>query len=394
MNYSKESNYAGTTKSRFNKLLKGLLIFLIVLLIGLIGCGIAYYKLIYSKNGIQTLLGYAFNYLEDNIDDYNSITSTFSIEMEIQSNDNSKKEWFNMFKELDLSGNFGIDCQEKIMSLDFETDFDNKDLIDGNVYVENDKGYIYLNELYSKYIEVDLSNNNQVFVQDNYKNIILSLVSVFNKSLKEEYLTKEKVELDSKKVMKSTLNLTGNNYQQFMTAMVNLLVNDEKFMESYCNITGMTVEDAKNSLNKKIDDKHGGYKFTLYTKGISFVQLDAVIDSNKLVIKQKDNKYSYEFYDNEERVFEGNVTVNKDRDKNTYLVSYYDNREDYGIEAIASGKVNLNGKVEKKEINNSIYYDELNYIDILGIYSKIMSNEGLVKILELVSSNWMNSFIN
>ena len=384
MKYNEVDGYGSVPKKKHRGLITAIAVFLIVLVtIGGIFC----YNLMHSKNSIQLLLDYAFDYLESSITkgNYDSITGNFSVQMKFQNSGDLDNEILAIFNKLDFSGDYGIDYNKNIMSLDFSSNYDDKDLIDVSLYTEYGKAYIYLDDLYDKYIDTSIDDYSQLFERnlDDYKTVVLGMEKALTQSLKEEYFTVEKVELDSEKVTKTTLDLTGDNYLEYTTNLVEILLNNKNFLESYARITNQEIDNVKEELKDiaQFDNDYDGKKYILYTKGIAFIRFDIVSENQQLIIKKNGANYDYEFYENDIVVYTGSVEISLKDDKSNILFSFYDKEEHLGLEVVFESFVEYGGTVEKKDVTNSIAYENLSYSDYLSIYSKLMKNEGLVKII-------------
>lgn len=378
----------GVPKKKGHKgLVVGIIVFVVALLV--IG-GIFYYKLVYSKNSFQVLLNYAFDYLETSIEesDQDSLTGTFSMDLEFHSTDPEDAEVVAIFNKLDLAGTYGIDYDRNVMSVDFYSNYDEKDLLDFSVYTEYGKAYVYLSGLYDKYIETSVDDYTGLFEKkyDDYKIVISSVKDALMESLKEDYFEVERVTLDSEKVTKTTLNLNKENSQEMMDNFIGMLLENEKFLNSLSNVTDTEVSELKTSLEEELaEEVEGDSKIILYTKGIQFVQFEEVSDDYYFVVKEDDGTYSYECYENDELSLDGKVKVTKKDDEVTVVFSYDDKEEGMGFGITVRESMKKNGKVETKDVSNSISSEKLTDDDIAAIYSKLLENEGIVKIIDEIS---------
>lgn len=388
MKYSEVGGYGSVPQKKHRGLVIVIVLFLVVLLV--VG-GIFYYKLKYSKNSIQLLFDTVYNYLDSYIEnnDYDSLTGTFSMQMKFQSTDETETEIFNIFNKLDFSGNYGVDYNKNIMSLDFSSNYDDKDLIDMSIYTEYGRAYIYLNGLYDKYIDTSVDDYSALFERnlDDYKTVINRIRRTMNESLKDDYFTVEKVTVDSEKLTKTTLDLTGNNYQEWNKNFTKMLLKDEVYLESYAKILDKDIEYVKKELNDALEDEkdYEGEKIVLYTKKNRIVKFEMSNSEERIVVKNSDNKYDYELYENGVEIASGTTKVNMNDNGSKILFSYYDNEEQLGMEITIDISVKTNGEVEKKDVTNSISSEKISEDDIISIYNKLMENEGVVKIIEEVS---------
>lgn len=390
MKYSEVGGYGSVPTKKRGGLIVGILLFLVVLLV--LG-GLFYYKLVYSKNSIQVLLNGVFDYLDTSLEDndYDHFTGNFSLEMKMQGEDSSDNELYNILNQVSLSGSYGIDYNQNIMSLDFYSDYGDEDLINMNVYTEYGKGYVYLEGLYDKYIESSINNYSDLFEKntDDYKNILIGLKKAINGSLKDEYFTKEKVTIDSKKLTKTTLDLTGNNYQEYYKSFTSILLKDKNFLESFAKVTKQEVKEVEEELQSSLEEDDGE-KIILYTDRFEFVKIDITSSDGRLVIIDDNGKYSYKLYDGEVEIVSGVVSIKTEDNENIILFSYYDNEELVGVEFTIKSSINKDGKVERKDVSNAVNYNNLSDDEIMSIYFKLMDNKGIVKIIEKIPSLYVN----
>jgi hypothetical protein len=71
--------------------------------------------------------------------------------------------------------------------------------------------------------------------------------------------------------------------------------------------------------------------------------------------------------------------------KDTVSFSYYDNEEKLGFLFTFSLLIEKNGKVDNKDVSNSISSEKISEDDVMSIYNKLIGNEGVVKIIEELS---------
>lgn len=202
MNNNQNSYQAPPTQQKKEDSKVGVLIaILFILLIALIGV-IAVKILLGNQNQFKTLISNTFNYLENNIKDYSQTTGTFSLKVNGTSTDNDTNEKLNILSKIDIEGNYGVDLESKLVSLELKTNYDKEKLLNMNIYTQNGSGYIYLEDLYDKYIKTDIENYNDLFNnidRAHYKTVLKSLNNAITDSLKDDYFKISKETLDGKK---------------------------------------------------------------------------------------------------------------------------------------------------------------------------------------------------
>lgn len=380
MMYGQDGGYGSVPKKKKTGLVVGIIIFIVLLL----GGGFFCYKMFFAKNSIEILLDSAFKGLEMYItnSDYNSMTGDFSVSMKFNSTDEETNQVFGIFNKLDLTGSYGVDYDKNIISFDLESNYDDKDLIDMNFYTEYGKGYIYLDGLYDKYIDMPIEGYSEMFNRDitDSRNIIVGLKKAINESLKDEYFIIEKED----GITKTTLDLTGDNNKNFSKDFTDSLLNNKAYLESYAKVFDKDIEEVKEEIKElyEVDTDYEGEKYILYTKGVQFVKFEGISSNIKFIVNYNKGIYNYEFYEDEELQFSGNVEFGVKNKQIKVLFSFYDVVEEFGFEIDLTESTKINGKVEPKDVSNSISIEKLSDFDLLSIYGNLMKNEGANKIIQ------------
>lgn len=381
MMYGQEGGYGSVPKKSKTGLVLGIILFLVIVVVG----GFFVYKRYFAKNSIEVLLDKTFRAIEMVVSesDYDSAVIDFSASMKFNSADEEVGQVFNIFNKIDFSGSYGIDFDRNVMSMDLDTNYDNKDLVDVDFYSEYGRGYFYLGSLYDKYIEMPIEDYNDLFKRNTIdtKNLVVGLKKAIMESLKDEYYIIEKED----GITKTILDLTGDNYKNFSNDVKNNLLNNKVFLESFGKIYDMTYDEVKSEFeDSAIED--ASVEFILYTKGTEFVKTEIIVDGDKLVINGDDDTYKYEVYESDVLLFSGNIKVTGSNNNYKFVVSYYDEVEKVGFEIEVDEKIEINGTLESKDVSNSILFEKMSDDDIMSIYNKLMENEGVVKIIDEVSN--------
>ena len=388
MKYGEVGGYGSVPKKKGSIFVKLFCLLLVVLL----GVGGYFgYKYFFSKNSVEMLFEAVYDGLETFVsDESDSVTGDFSFNMKFTSTDKDENSLFSVFNKLNFSGNYGIDYDKNVISLDLKSDYDDKDLIDVSLYTEYGRGYVYLDGLYDKYIDSSIDNYSKLFEKktDDYKSIIKGVRKAMNDALEDEYFITEKVTVDSKRLLKTTLDLTGDNYQDWNRAFTNSLLSNQSYLDSYAKVFDKSVDDVKKELENDLEEEkdYDGEKIVIYTDKYKFVKLEMSNPENRISVKLEDGKYEYELYEKEVEFGSGVVELTFKDDKVNGTISYYDGEEELGFEMEFSSSMKVNGEVERKDISNSISYDKLTDADFSKITDKLGKNEGIVKIIEEFSA--------
>ena len=365
-------------------------IFVIIALLGLAFFGGKYY--LASRNNIKIFMNDYFNELEDNIGKNNSTSGSLSLNVNGDTTDKEKKI-FKILNNLDFSMNYGIDTKENITNIDISTNYYGDKLININTYIEDNNIYLSSSDLYSKYIRIENkkedNSEKKSMTNDDYKVIINSISTAVSESLKEEYFTKNWVELDGKSVNKVELLLNNNNIKIINENIINNLKNNNNFIDSFGKLIGKKTMEVKELLDKEIKEvnsnEYSDIKISLYTKITKFVKLEITSGEDKIVVKSNDKGYSFEIVDSEDNnTYNGTIEINNNSDSTTYNVNVKDSNN---LEIKINNTINKTTKIEKKDVSNSVLLEDITEKEYEDIINKISNNKAFNKIYEDISNS-------
>ena len=403
LNNSTVVNNTDTTTSNINnnhpKNKKWIPILVGIILILILIVGFIFYKTISSKNIFKVIIDNSFNYLENSFVEYESAKGTFSLKASGNSKDTSTNKAFELINKIDLSGSYGIDYENKIINLDIKSNYDSQKLVNANIYMESGNSYIYLEDIYDKYIKVPINDYDSLFTnmdkKEDYKIVLNSVHNAINNSLKDEYFTKKKVTVDGKKVNKNTLKLNKNTYTTIKKDIVNSLLNDNKFLDSYSKISDQDVNEIKENLNDVLveDDDFEEMDLSIYTKGINFefVRFEISNASNQIVISSNDDIYNFEYFEDEQVIYDGSIKVDIGSNDVTYNISLNDKEENISTDFTIKNSVEYNKKVTKKDVSNSVNLDDITNKEMNEIYFKILGSDGISKLIQDIQGSDFDS---
>lgn len=372
MNEEKETILnQGNTKEKGKKGV-GKVLILLILLVAIIA-GAIYYCMIYTKpeEAIKRTIGKAVSSYQESIqeENYKTIKATIGASLDLDLEDESQidKDVVELINDLDLSLNVQMDKDQKQMVTKLEADYENKDLLDVAAFIDakEEKSYVYLKDLFDKYIEVDMESEVydsliEVFETSDTSGkqaTIKKATSILQKEIKnmvkEEYCSSEKQEItlgDKKvKVTKNTISMTGSELKKELTTLCTNLKNNKEFLECYENQDEITesLEDLIDALDDmEIDDAN--IKFSIYNSGITqkCVKMDLEVKQDEEAVLfelTKKDEGSYEF-----KVSEGEsnnaITLKLDqKDKENYEFQISSSKEDEKIE----GNINIKKENDK-----------------------------------------------
>lgn len=365
-------------------------IFVIIALLGLAFFGGKYY--LASRNNIKIFMNDYFSELEANIGKNNSISGNLSLSVNGDTTGSDGKV-FKILNNLDFSINYSIDTKENVANIDINTNYYGDKLININTYIEDNNIYLSSSDLYSKYIKIENNKEDnsekKSITNEDYKVIIDSISTAVSESLKEEYFTKSWVKLDGKNVNKVELLLNNNNIKIINENIINNLKNNNNFIDSFGKLTGKKTMEVKELLDKEIkevnDKEYNEIKISLYTKITKFVKLEITSGEDKIVVKSNDKGYSFEIVDSEDNnTYNGTIEINNNSDSTSYNVNVKDSNN---LEIKINNTVNNATKVEKKDVSNSVLFDDITDKEYEDIINKISNNKAFKMIYEDISNS-------
>lgn len=369
--------------------LAGVALVTVFLLVG-IG-GLFYYKLSNSKNRFRVLIENVVEYLEENTlkDKPKSLQGVLTLGVNGKSTDEDEQQLMEILNKIDLSFLYGVDYATKRMNFEMKSSYDKKELLNSSFYMESGNGYLYLDNLYDKNIKVPIEQYDSFFklnLSSDYRTIYDSIEKVLIRSLKDDYFEKDYVTIDSKKVLKTTLVLNHKNYQEMKKNVFHDLALDDSFLKSLSNVTDKKVSVLKKKLNKiaSSEDDYKEMNIVLYTKNDKFLKLELVFDGEKITIQREErDKYSYSYDEHSQVVYDGVVQTSRKKDssvQSTFLVN--DRKKGVSVQLMMTSSYEVNKKIEKKNVSNSILYTDVTEEEKNLIYSKVLENEGMKNLIQ------------
>lgn len=365
-------------------------ILVIIALLGLAFFGGKYY--LASRNNIKIFMNDYFDKLEGNIGKNSSTSGNLSLNVNGDTTRNDENI-FKILNNLDFSMDYGIDTKENITNIDINTNYYGDNLINIGTYIEGNNVYLSLGDLYSKYIKIENkkedNSEKKSMTNDDYKVIINSIGTAVNESLKEEYFTKTWVKVDGKNVNKVELSLNNNNIKIINENIINNLKSNNDFIDSFGKLTGKKTMEVKELLDKEVEEvnnrEYKNTKISLYTKITKFVKLEVIYGEDKAVIKSTDKGYDFTITDNENsNTYNGTIIVKNNNDSTSYNINVKDSNN---LVILINNTINYNTKVDKKDVSNSVLFEDITDKEYKDIKNKISDNKAFKKIYEDISNS-------
>ena len=329
------------------------------------------------------------------------ISGNLEIDYNIESNDETLKEMIDAFNGISVSANYKMDTENKILQTELKTTYKNEKLIDANIYMQDKQSFVQLPGVFDKYINIDLSEdyddifNNTKNTKES-KTIVKSVNKAFQKSLKKEYLKSENktITIDDKKTKttKISMELNDEKISKISKDFLTTLKDDQEFIKASNSISENknTKEEIEDLIDEISFDNQSNTTMTLsiYCKGLlkEVVRYEVELKQdeetyNIIITKQKD-KYDIKIKQEDVIISKGTIAINK-KEKISIKVS---------IIGLGNATINITNKEEKnptinkKEINDSIKYEDLTEKQMQDITTKLSQNKGFEKLLTIFES--------
>lgn len=372
----------------------GGIVLIILLLIGAIAA--YYFAPVKPKKVFTTALDKVYSYTKDNNKNLESTSGKISFSTDVHSDKSEEEKILNIVNNLDLSFNYEMDVNQKKMNVYLESRFKNKEMLNATFAMENNSAYIFLHDIYEKYLQIPTEGLEKMFEtvenKKEYEIVLKQVKNALNKALKDDYFTKNKTTLsiDGKnvKAIENKLILTEKNSKEIAIILSEELNNDE-FIKSVSHITTTSEEKIKERLNnlkiEGLDLENGNFTISIYTKAFQHEFLGVAFEdgSDTITILKEANHYSYTLKIDKE-TYKGNVEIKIDQ-QDVYLKIYFDAK---GI----NGSISLNFVTDKTpnisiiDTSNSIPIETLNEKDSMEILNNIQKKEGIIEFIQAITS--------
>ena len=402
---------------------KGLIISLIIVAVIIIALLLVYF-LIFAKPE------FIFNSAIDKLfaieeETYDSIKVNSKVKVSIEAKDTSIQEQLSELEKYTFNLNTQLNIKEKDAALGLGVEYDNEEVVNANIYYNNEELYAYLNGLFDKYIQIDMPQEAKDSLKTAFESFDISdeqkeknkkAIEIIRDELKNQIkeegtFEKEKVTIDlndkETKVNKSMLVLTEKALLNVLENMCGNLADNDEFIDCF-------EESPKDALSQISDelkntDTESEYKITIsiYTKGLlnKFVGAEVEID-----IPEEDQKVTVTMLQEDEEVYSFNVemkttsgkvdlikgtietqteTDNKDEQKGKTTLTME-------IAEVGTAKIELdyssefNKGIDGVDLNNVVNMNDLTEQDMQGIMEKLMERPLIGEIIE----SQMNSTTN
>lgn len=338
----------------------------------------------------------------------------------IQSGGNGIKtvqEQLDQLEKFALKIGAQVDLEEKEEIVSLGLKYDNQSVIDVQGYYNEDAMYIYLEELFDKYIKVELEEEQKQAIKtvfettsddqlQNSKKAVKAVRDELKAQIKEQgEFEKEKVEIEigdkEEKVTKSTLILSQKELIKVISSMCSNLAKDDEFLEAFDRETKKVVKEQLKELSEELEDVDTNSKnileISIYTKGLlnKFIGIDIQMKSEDetgtiTILKEDKDMYTFNVQLKSEGqktdLMSGKIEVEKNKNSKNEQIG----KTIITVEMPEMGEMKLeidysfiyNQGIDKVDTRNSINATELTEEDGQKILEKLSERPLIGDILE------------
>lgn len=385
---------------------KGLIIGGIVLLILIIAIlGVTYYFT--SSKPEKLFNSYIDKLFASEVEDYNSVKMNSEIKISGELKDSEAKQVFEEIGKCVLKIGAQADIEKRQEIVDLGLEYDKKSVIDAKIYYNDGKIYTYFDDIFDKYIEIDMDEYQKEALKEVFETADKNQIKNTQKAMKivrdelkaelkeQGEFEKEKTEIDigdkEEKVTKNTLTLSQKELYNLIANVCSSLAKNDDFLECFEESPkDMLKEMAEDLKDEKVEGKNN-VKISIYTKGISnkFVGMDISlnVESNSqtqtltfTVLEEDKDVYSYSAGMKSSfmkvDLISGRVEIEKEKDSK----KEQEGKAKITMEIAELGKMSLemkysaeyNNGIDKIDINNSVKMNDIKEDEVEAIMKKLM----------------------
>ena len=315
----------------------------------------------------------------------------YTISMDISS-EFIDEEIQDIINKLKINFKLTGDIDNNNYNLNLNTTYDNDNLLKAKLSVLNNNLFVFLDDVYSKWIKIDSTTNintNNLLTNNDYKVLKDEFEKAINRALKNKYFTKD-IEND---LNKYTLTIDKDNIKDIIDDILYSLENSKDFIKIFEKVSNTKF----SKLSKEIKSETKSYKsmnpilISVYTdnndnlKQISLEtsENDATI---KLVMELVDNhNIKLTVYNNDLAMLNGSIEQLDEQDKKIFNIKL-SMMGMFTANLKLEGTTKYNEKVAFPTITDSVETNDLTEDDIQNIYMRLLNNKGLIKIIETIQN--------
>lgn len=349
----------------------------------LLGAGFLVYLRISPKLAFESLIEQSMKNFEKGMSiGHDTLNADFDLKLKINGS-NLQDDYLSIINKLSVSGKVENDYKNNKSFISIDAKYSKGDLINTDLFINNDTIYIYLKDIYDKYIKYDIGeSNNQQNLNKDYEVLTKKIVEQIKKSLKVDYFKRK----HDGEFVKNILTLTDNELYDVLKCIVDNLVKDDEFLNSLSNVTNVSKAELIDYMEGSFND------YDITNEEVLSIELYSRQGSEKVekvVLKACDSEWEIEISNDNSCV----IKMKTDGNEIIYKVntSKSDNKEklnfemlfgDYSFSAELVYTVKYNEQITVPDVNNIVDYKTISQSDQEKILLALMENAGVKKILE------------
>lgn len=323
---------------------------------------------------------------------------------DIEANDPEIRAMNEFLKEIKLKSTTEIDVDKKILNENLTATYNGEQVISLDALVQNETMYLYLKDIYSKYIElneeylegVDLSTIFETTTNTVSEDLLKDIKQIILDEIEKREITQEKVEVDGENMQKSTLRLTPKELSEIVLKMLKKIYEYQPIAE-----LAELIEDLEYEIDYMSDNKNY-VDISIYTKGLQSKLVKAEIllvnvEDDEVIVfelnKKSENETAISIAINEEskkvsgatKIIE--LTVKEENENKGTITIKINIEEEYSIALKIKYAVDYNAKIEARNTQNSIDINSLTEADANEMIENIQNNEILYGIIQIIGES-------
>lgn len=383
---------------------KGIIITVVILvLMALIAGGVfAYFKLV--KNKPQAIFEKAISKAFEMTDNMPKNEGKVNLELTVSLNSTDQdmsmaNTYLKMFK---LNLTTEKNDEKKVINQNISISALDETIVSADLLIQNNKAYVFLKDIYSRYIELpedtfDGFNLNDLFENDisgKSQEMLKEIKQILLDAVKTKELKQENVEVDDQKLTKTTLKLNSKDVEQIVEKLSNVA------SEFSAVNTAKDIVESKQLINEEENSSDNYLEVSIYTKRFSgkivkteFAMIN-VEDDMAIVgtISEEEEKTEITFAVNEDSTdIEDAITfctfeIEEVNDNEGTMSIKFSIDEESTATVTVKYKIDYNDIIEPKNIRNSINANDLTEKDMNEMMTNIENNKFLYSIIQSLST--------
>ncbi len=195
------------------------------------------------KQVFTTALDKVYALAKENSQNASRMSGNVKIKTDLHSNDANTEKILDVLNHITINMDYNMDAKMKKMHMVLDTKYKEKELLDASVDILNNNLYVYLQDVYSKYLFVPAEGIEEMFAtmekEKDYEIVLKYFKNALEKSLKEKYFKKENTILsingENVNVINNQLILNEENLKEIKNTLSEEL-NKEEFIKIFSNI--------------------------------------------------------------------------------------------------------------------------------------------------------------